>query len=67
MCLKMQRIQVGNGQIVKCFIHHTNNVTYVTGCTGLLGGLVGSLTYAIHCKRLWSMPALILGSSGIRW
>ena len=47
---------------------------YVTGCTGMLGRLVGSLTkvaiyptYAIHCERLWSMPALILGLSGIMW
>ena len=46
----------------------------VTGCTGMLGGLAGSLTkveiyptYTIHCKRLWSMPALILGLSSIRW
>ena len=47
---------------------------YVAGHTGMLGGLVGSPTkvaiypaYAICCKRLWSMPALILGLSGIRW
>ena len=36
--------------------------------------MVGSLTkvviyptYVICCKRLWSMPALIPGLSGIRW
>ena len=50
-----------------------NNI-YVTGCTGMLCGFVGSLTkvaiyptYAICCKRLWSMPILVLGLSGIRW
>ena len=46
----------------------------VTGCMGMLCGLVGSLTkitiyltYTICCKRLWSMPAPIPGSSSIRW
>ena len=47
---------------------------HMTGHTEILGGLVGSLTkvmiyptYAICCKRLWPMPALIPGSSSIRW
>ena len=47
---------------------------YVTGHTGMLGGLVDSFpriaiypTYAIHSKRLWSVPALILGPGGVRW
>ena len=47
---------------------------YVTGHTGMLGGLVGPLTkvaiyptYTICCKRLWSVPASIPGLSGIRW
>ena len=46
---------------------------YVTDHTGMLGGLVGSLTkvaiyptYAICCERLWSVPAPVLGLNGIR-
>ena len=46
----------------------------VQGHTGVLGGLVGSLTkvaiyptYTVCCERLWSVPALILGSNGISW
>ena len=44
------------------------------GYTGMLGGLVDSLTriaiyptYTICCEWLWSMPALIPGSAGVRW
>ena len=35
-----------------------------------IGGLTKVViypTYAICCNRLWSVPATILGSSGIRW
>ena len=53
---------------------HIHAHIYVSGHTGTLGGLVASLSkvaiysaYAICCKRLWSMPALIPGLSGIRW
>ena len=53
---------------------HASVNIYVTGHTGTVGGLVGSITkvaiypaYAICCKRVWSMPAPILGLSSIEW
>ena len=61
-------------RILPLCIEPTRDARNVTGHTGTLGGLVGSLNkagiypaYAIHCKRLWSMPALIPGLSDIRW
>ena len=52
-----------NFKTFKIMIMYTSDI-YVIRHTGMLGGLVGSLTkvaiyptYAICCKRLWSMPA----------